>query len=94
MITTKRLNIEDKPAYFFNDMININDLDVKLILINEFTIFENGSVIFDISCCKENNTPHVVFNDVECILKKEKEERKKYCLLKMKREILSWLRIS
>ena len=51
-------------------MVNINDLDVKLILINEFTIFENGSVMFDISYCKENNTPHVVFNTVEYIFKK------------------------
>ena len=48
-------------------MININDLDVKLILINQFTIFDNGSVIFDISYSKENNTPHVVFNNVACI---------------------------
>ena len=67
MKTIKRLNIEDKPSYFFNDMTNINDFDVKLFLINEFTIFENGSMMSDISYCKENNTPHVIFNNVDCI---------------------------
>ena len=70
MKTVKRLNIEDKPGYLFNDMTNINDVDPKLLLINEFTIFENGSIIFDISYCKENNTPHVVFDSVECIFRK------------------------
>ena len=48
-------------------MRNIHDVDPKLLLINEFTIFENRSIMFDISYCKENNTPHVVFNDIECI---------------------------
>ena len=66
-ITTKRLNIKDKPGYFFMNMRNINDVDPKLLLINEFTIFENRSIMFDISYCQENNTPHVVFNDIECI---------------------------
>ena len=41
MKTTKRLNIEDKPRYYFTDMTNINNFDPKLILINEFKIFEN-----------------------------------------------------
>ena len=67
-------------------MININDLDVKLILINEFTIFENGSVIFDISCCKENNTPHVVFNNVECIFKKRKGRKEEILFIEDEKE--------
>ena len=67
MITVKRLNIEDKPSYFFMNMTNINGVDPILLLINEFTIFEDGSVMFDISYCKENNTPYIVFNNVECI---------------------------
>ena len=70
MKTVKRLNIKDKPGYFFMNLTNINDFDPKLILINEFTIFENGSIMFDIAYCKENNTLHVVFNNVECIFRK------------------------
>ena len=52
------------------NMTSINDIDPKLLVINEFTMSENGSVMFDISCCKENNTPHIVFNDIECIFRK------------------------
>ena len=70
MKTIKRLNIQDKPGYIFNDMANINDIDPKLLLINEFIMFENGSIIFDISYCKENNTRHVVFNNMECAFRK------------------------
>ena len=51
-------------------MININDFDPKLLLINEFTMLENGSIMFGVNYCKVNNTPHVVFNNIECIFKK------------------------
>ena len=49
------------------NMTNINDLHPKLLLINEFTIFENGSVMFDMNYCEENNAAHIVFNYVDCI---------------------------
>ena len=67
MKTVKRLNIKDKSGYFFNDIVNINDFYPKLLLINEFTRFENRSVMFDVNYCKVNNTPYVVFNNIECI---------------------------
>ena len=70
MITTKRLNIKDKPGYYFTNMTSINDFDVNLILINEFTIFENRSIMFDINYCEKNNIPHVVFNDIVCVFRK------------------------
>ena len=70
MITTKRLNIEDKPGYLFMNMTNINEVDPKLLLINEFKIFEDGSIMLEINYFKENSRPHVVFNDIECIFRK------------------------
>ena len=48
-------------------MININDFHPKLLLINEFTMLENGPVRFGVNYFKVNNTPHVVFNNIECI---------------------------
>ena len=66
----KRLNIEDKPGYYFTDMTGINNFDPKLILINEFTIFENGSTMFDISYCEKSNMLNIVFNNIECIFRK------------------------
>ena len=67
MKTVKRLNIEDKPGYVFMNMTNVNDFNIKLLLINEFTIFENRSVMFDINYCEEHNTPHIVFINIRCV---------------------------
>ena len=58
MRTVKKLNIKDKPGYFFTNMANIIDFDPNFLVINEFTIFENRSTIFEINYCQENNTPH------------------------------------
>ena len=69
MKTVKRLNIKDKPGYFFTDMTNINGFNPKLLLINEFTFSRNKLTIFEINYCQENNTPHIVFNDIECIFR-------------------------
>ena len=64
MKTVKRLNINDEPGYFFMNMTNINDFDPYLLVINEFTIFENRSTIFEISYCQENNTAHAFLKKV------------------------------
>ena len=61
MKTVKKLNIKDKPGYFFMNMTNINDFDPNFLVINEFTIFENRSTIFEINYCQENSTPHILF---------------------------------
>ena len=71
MKTVKRLNNKDKPGYFFMNMTNINDFDPKLLLIDEFTMFENRSIMFDVNYCKVNNTPYVVFNNIECFFLKK-----------------------
>ena len=55
MKTAKRLSAEDKPGYYFMNMASINDFDPKLSLINEFKIFKNRSIMFDINYCEENN---------------------------------------
>ena len=63
MKTTKRLKTEYKPDYFFTDMTNINDLDPRLLLINEITTFNSGSIMFEISYCEESNVPGIAFNN-------------------------------
>ena len=70
MKTTKRLMVEYKPNYYFTDMTNINNFDPKLLLINEIKTFNSGSTMFEISYCEESNTPYIVFNDIECIFRK------------------------
>ena len=70
MKTLKRLNIQDKPGYFFMNITNINDFDPEFFLFNQFIIVDDLSVMFDVSYCQENNTPHAVSNNIECVFKK------------------------
>ena len=50
-------------------MANINDFNPKLLAINKFTIFEDGSIMLDINYCEKNNVAHTVFNNAECIFR-------------------------
>ena len=70
MKTVKKLNIKDKPGYVFMNMTNINNFDPNILVINEFTIFENSSIIFEINYCQENITLHIVFNNIDCVFRK------------------------
>ena len=70
MTTLKRLNIKDKPGYYFMIVTSIDDFDPEFLLFNKFTIIDDLSVMFDVNYCEENNTPHVVFYNIECVFKK------------------------
>ena len=72
MKTQKRLNIQDKPGYFYMNITNINDFDPEFLLLNKFTIVDDLSIMFEVNYCQENNTPHVVFNNIECVSKKSR----------------------
>ena len=51
-------------------MTNINDFDPELLSVDDFSIFKDGPIMFSVVCCEENNTPHFVFNNMECIFRK------------------------
>ena len=70
MKTLKRLNIKDKPGYYFMNVTNIDDLDPEFLLFNKFTIIDDLSIMFDVNYCEQNNTPNVVFNNIEYVFKK------------------------
>ena len=66
----KRLSIKEKPSYFLKNMTNIKDFDPGLLLINEIYIFKSESTMFELSYEGENNTHYAVFNNIECIFRK------------------------
>ena len=86
-------------------MTNINDFDPELLSINDFTIFKDGSAMFNTDYCEENTVPHIAFNNIECIFRKsgvynylifcESDKNKKMldkyikCIDQIKEEILS-----
>ena len=70
MKTIRELNIKDWPGYIFTNMTNINDLDPEFLLVNDFKSSRDGSIVFNIAYCEENNIPHIAFNKIECIFRK------------------------
>ena len=70
MKATKGLNIKNKPGYFFIYMTNINNFDPNLLIINEITLFNSGSTVYEISYNEEYNIPYTVFNNIACIFRK------------------------
>ena len=51
------------------NVTNIDDFDPEVLLFDKFTIIDDLSIIFDVNYCERNNTPHVFFNNIECIFK-------------------------
>ena len=70
MKTIKRLNIKNWSGYFFVNMTNINDFDIRLLFANDFKGCKDGSTIFNMAYDEENNVPYIVFNNIECIFRK------------------------
>ena len=75
MKTTRGLNIEEKPGYYFINMTNVNNFDPNLLIINEIAVFNSGSTMYEICYEKEMNAPYIVFNDIECIFRKSRQNK-------------------
>ena len=45
MVTTKQLNIKNRTSYFYNDLINIQDFDPKLLKLDKKS-FKDISVYY------------------------------------------------
>ena len=70
MKTIRDLNIKDWPGYFFVNTSNINDIDPEFFIVNDFKDNQDGSILFNLCYCEENNVLHIVFNNIECIFRK------------------------
>ena len=70
MKTIRQLNIKDCSGYCFSNMTIINDFDPELLWINDFKGCKDGSTVFNLCYCEENNVPHIVFKKIQCILRK------------------------
>ena len=70
MKTIRELNIKGWSGYIFTNMTKINDFDPDFLLINDFKTSKDGPILFNVNYCEENNIPHIVFNNIECIFRK------------------------
>ena len=51
-------------------MVNIFDIEPEYFMINDFKGCRNGLILLNVCYCEENNVPHTVFNNIECIFRK------------------------
>ena len=70
MKTMRQLKMKDWSGYFFKEMVNIVDIEPEFFMINDFKGCKDGSTIFNVCYCEENNVPHIVFNNIECFFRK------------------------
>ena len=106
MKTIRELEIKDWSGHFFREMVNILDTEPEYFMINDFKGCKDGSTIFNLCYFSEDNVPHIVFNNIECIFRKSGifsylifcESNKNKIMLdyyvgivdQLKEEILSW----
>ena len=74
-MTFKQINIENRPYYFFNDIINIKNFDPNMLSIDKISFKSIDSVIFNIKYITmkslnhvnidNENPPYLIFNNVD-----------------------------
>ena len=72
MNTIRELNIKDWSGYFFEEMVNILDIDPECFEINDTKQCTDGTIIYDIYYNDKICVPHIVFNNIDCCFKKNK----------------------
>ena len=60
MMTIRELNIKDWSGYFFEEMINILDIDPKCFMTSD-TKFINGKIIYNICYSDKKLVFHILF---------------------------------
>ena len=70
MKTLRKINIKNRPHYFFNSTTNINKIDLRLLSINEISFKSTDDVIYDIQYITMKspdgaNSVYLVFKNVD-----------------------------
>ena len=67
MITSKEINIEDRPYYLFNDMINIKNFDPNLLSMDQISFKSTDVVIHNIRYITIKNLDHLNIDTVNSL---------------------------
>ena len=65
MKTIRELNIKDWSGYFFEEMVNILDIDPECFTVG------NVKECTDIYYSDKTGVPHIIFNNIDCYFKKK-----------------------
>ena len=70
MKTIRKLNIKDWSGHFFEEMINILDIDPECFMVSDTKECTDGTMVYNICYCDKTGVPHIVFNNIDCFFKK------------------------
>ena len=69
MKTVRELNIKHWTGYFFEEMVNILDIDPECFMIGNVKECTDGTMFY-IYYSDKTGVPHIVFNNIDYHLKK------------------------
>ena len=70
MKTIRELNIKGSGGYFFEEIVNIVDIDPGCFGISNTEQSTDGKIIYNICYNDKIGVTHIVFNNIDCYLKK------------------------
>ena len=70
MKTIKELKIKGRSGYFFEEMINILDIDPECFMVSDSKECSDGVMLYNLCYSDKTGVPHIVFNNIDCYFKK------------------------
>ena len=67
MKTIRELKIKDWSGYFFEDMVNILDIDPECFMVNGTKESTDSTMLYNLCYSDKSGVPHIVYNNIECI---------------------------
>ena len=61
MKTTRELNIKDWSGYFFEEMVNILDIDPECFMVDNVKECTNGTMFYNTYDSDKTDVPHINF---------------------------------
>ena len=68
MVTIRELNIKDWSSYFFEEMVNILDIDHEYFMVSNVKECADGTILHNLCYSDKIGVPHIVFNNIDCYL--------------------------
>ena len=70
MKTIRELNIKDRSGYFFEEMVNILDIDPECFMVSNANECTDGTMLYNLCYSDKIGVLHIVLNNVDCCFKK------------------------
>ena len=71
MKTIRELNIKDWSGYFFEEMVNILDINPEYFMVSNAKECSDGTILYNLCYSDKIGVPHIVFNNIDCYFKKK-----------------------